>query len=125
MTWFFFSSRIRHTRCALVTGVQTCASSDLFGATSMDATVSHLEREAIGVVISDTRVRDNAVVAPICTLKQHRPELVAVILTDRADACSANELINQGQIYRLIRSDERRVGKERVRKCRSRWSPKP
>src|SRR3546814_7682568 len=22
---FFFSSRIRHTRCALVTGVQTCA----------------------------------------------------------------------------------------------------
>src|SRR3546814_9180378 len=27
--FFFFSSRRRHTRCALVTGVQTCASSDL------------------------------------------------------------------------------------------------
>src|SRR3546814_4927030 len=26
---FFFSSRRRHTRCALVTGVQTCCSSDL------------------------------------------------------------------------------------------------
>src|SRR3546814_2630011 len=26
---FFFSSRRRHTRCALVTGVQTCALSDL------------------------------------------------------------------------------------------------
>src|SRR3546814_9423012 len=25
MTYFFFSSRRRHTRCALVTGVQTCA----------------------------------------------------------------------------------------------------
>src|SRR3546814_19138680 len=25
MWWFFFSSRRRHTRCALVTGVQTCA----------------------------------------------------------------------------------------------------
>src|SRR3546814_5519518 len=25
MLYFFFSSRIRHTRCALVTGVQTCA----------------------------------------------------------------------------------------------------
>src|SRR3546814_4431114 len=24
-SWFFFSSRKRHTRCALVTGVQTCA----------------------------------------------------------------------------------------------------
>src|SRR3546814_4294761 len=23
--WFFFSSRRRHTKCALVTGVQTCA----------------------------------------------------------------------------------------------------
>src|SRR3546814_3010228 len=27
--FFFFSSRRRHTRCALVTGVQTCCSSDL------------------------------------------------------------------------------------------------
>src|SRR3546814_1101218 len=25
MCWFLFSSRRRHTRCALVTGVQTCA----------------------------------------------------------------------------------------------------
>src|SRR3546814_17436495 len=34
LTFFFFSSRRRHTRCALVTGVQTCAlpiSSDLLG----------------------------------------------------------------------------------------------
>src|SRR3546814_1003001 len=29
---FFFSSRRRHTRCALVTGVQTCCSSDLWRA---------------------------------------------------------------------------------------------
>src|SRR3546814_7971309 len=28
--WFFFSSRRRHTRCALVTGVQTCALPILF-----------------------------------------------------------------------------------------------
>lgn len=74
----------------------------VFGATSMDAAVSHLEKEAIGVVISDTRVKDNAVVSLISTLKQHRPELVSVILTERADAGSAIELINQGQIYRFI-----------------------
>src|SRR3546814_222176 len=30
-TIFFFSSRRRHTRCALVTGVQTCALPILFG----------------------------------------------------------------------------------------------
>src|SRR3546814_5695368 len=29
LCFFFFSSRRRHTRCALVTGVQTCAPSDL------------------------------------------------------------------------------------------------
>ncbi|HET8882447.1 MAG TPA: response regulator [Solimonas sp.] len=74
----------------------------VFGAISMDAAVDHLEREAIGVVISDTRVQDNAVVSLIGTLKQHRPELVSVILTERADAGSAIELINQGQIYRFI-----------------------
>src|SRR3546814_9689273 len=36
---FFFSSRIRHTRCALVTGVQTCAlpilTTERFAATGM------------------------------------------------------------------------------------------
>src|SRR3546814_12103436 len=31
MTFFFFSSRGRHTRCALVTGVQTCALPILIG----------------------------------------------------------------------------------------------
>src|SRR3546814_2945807 len=36
---FFFSSRRRHTRCALVTGVQTCAL-PIFGAVSSLATVS-------------------------------------------------------------------------------------
>src|SRR3546814_7074914 len=34
--WFFFSSRRRHTRCALVTGVQTCAL-PIFGHFDMDA----------------------------------------------------------------------------------------
>src|SRR3546814_2605642 len=31
--FFFFSSRRRHTRCALVTGVQTCALPILYNAT--------------------------------------------------------------------------------------------
>src|SRR3546814_4342601 len=39
--FFFFSSRRRHTRCALVTGVQTCAlpilKSDLFEQTNLRA----------------------------------------------------------------------------------------
>ncbi len=74
----------------------------VFGATSMDEAVTQLEQERIGVVISDTRVQNHPVVSLIGTLKQHHPELVSVILTARADAGAAIDLINQGQIYRLI-----------------------
>ncbi|MGH8561617.1 MAG: hypothetical protein ACRES4_06610, partial [Nevskiales bacterium] len=38
----------------------------------------------------------------ISALKQQRPEVVSVILTERADADAAIGLINQGQIYRFI-----------------------
>jgi DNA-binding NtrC family response regulator len=74
----------------------------VFGATSMEEAVGALERERIGVIVSDTRVQDHPVINLIGTLKQHHPELVSVILTERADAGSAIDLINQGQIYRFI-----------------------
>ena len=74
----------------------------VFGASGMSEAVDLLERERIGVVISDTRVQDHPVVNLISTLKQHHPELVSVILTERADAGAAIDLINQGQIYRFI-----------------------
>ena len=74
----------------------------VLGATTMEQAVSLLEKEHIGVIISDTRVQNNPVVNLIGTLKQHHPELVSVILTDRADAGQAIELINQGQIYRFL-----------------------
>jgi DNA-binding NtrC family response regulator len=74
----------------------------VLGATSMDQAVALLESDNIGVVMSDTRVQNHPVVNLIGTLKQHRPELVSVILTERADAGAAIDLINQGQIYRLI-----------------------
>src|SRR3546814_1286178 len=38
VSFFFFSSRRRHTRCALVTGVQTCALPILVDLTHLDAT---------------------------------------------------------------------------------------
>jgi len=72
------------------------------GATTMEGAVDVLEKEKIGVVISDTRVQESPVVTLVSMLKQHHPELVTVILTDRADAGSAIDLINQGQIYRFI-----------------------
>ena len=86
------------------TKVQSILGNDyrVFGATTMEEAVNLMERERIGVVLSDTRVQDHPVISLIGTLKQHHPELVSVILTDRADAGQAIELINQGQIYRFI-----------------------
>src|SRR3546814_1840278 len=100
---FFFSSRRRHTRCALVTGVQTCA---------LPISLSrHPLYEALFTVTA--RVLD----API------------------ADVDVAFSLSNPDELYTLLseagfqsieitpRSEERRVGKECVSTCRSRWSP--
>src|SRR3546814_2923298 len=76
--FFFFSSRRRHTRCALVTGVQTCA-----------------------LPISD---------AGGCRWK--------LIFAPRASASRGSSMPTP-----IGRSEERRVGKECVSTCRSRWSP--
>src|SRR3546814_4125593 len=89
---FFFSSRRRHTRCALVTGVQTCAL-PIFLPGDQDASSDRLAAPAL---------RDD----------QHRAggfhqKLVRLVQPDVV----------------LRRSEERRVGKECVSTCRSRWSP--
>src|SRR3546814_1140874 len=74
---FFFSSRRRHTRCALVTGVQTCA------LPIFDAPIGIFDSGFGGLTV-------------------------------------ARSVIDQ---LPHERSEERRVGKECVSTCRSRWSP--
>src|SRR3546814_5828761 len=90
VVFFFFSSRRRHTRCALVTGVQTCA-----------LPISHTLR-------LNTRV-------PQIALPQHLQHGALSILHPAEDG-----VFGPGSNGR---SEERRVGKECVSTCRSRWSP--
>src|SRR3546814_18347949 len=45
--FFFFSSRRRHTRCALVTGVQTCALPIWIGTRSPSTPIGSVDRPAI------------------------------------------------------------------------------
>src|SRR3546814_3042145 len=45
LLFFFFSSRRRHTRCALVTGVQTCAL-PILSMVELEAIVPHAEQQA-------------------------------------------------------------------------------
>src|SRR3546814_7446750 len=96
--FFFFSSRRRHTRCALVTGVQTCA-----------LPIYTIARERRLEELLDefglARLRDSAAMA-LSGGERRRAEI--------ARALAANP---------SIRSEERRVGKECVSTCRSRGSP--
>src|SRR3546814_19918154 len=99
---FFFSSRRRHTICALVTGVQTCALPICaFLIFSMMAIIT---AEVIG---NKTGVQINGIYINQLTEKLG------------PDALSKLGL----GLDVSFRSEERRVGKECVSTCRSRWSP--
>src|SRR3546814_8286604 len=93
---FFFSSRRRHTRGALVTGVQTCA---------------------LPILLATRGLR-------VALVTTHLP------LRGIADAITVERLERVTRILHAdlqqkfgIRSEERRVGKDCVSTCRSRWSP--
>ncbi|MGJ8669744.1 MAG: response regulator [Oceanococcus sp.] len=74
----------------------------IVAATTIEGAIEVMEREAVGVVITDIRVQNQSVVSLLSTLKEHNPELISMVVTARADAGMAIELINQGQIYRFI-----------------------
>src|SRR3546814_999016 len=100
---FFFSSIRRHTRCALVTGVQTCALPICF--------TRHAEGSCL-VKFGDTHVLCNASVE----------ERLPPWLRGKGQGWVTAEY---GMLPRATdtRSEERRVGKECVNTCRSRGSP--
>src|SRR3546814_8280726 len=97
----FFSSRRRHTMCALETGLQTCARPILGRLDNSIAFEPAGEREMQG----DRKQieRDETV----------ESELERVVGVGRMKPVA----------HRPHRSEERRVGKECVSTCRSRWSP--
>src|SRR3546814_1609192 len=103
---FFFSSRRRHTRCALVTGVQTCALPIYERQLRYSLPLSH---------------RWSALTSASCNLDCYNDTGLALL----GDSWSPER--NRPCFYSwssaVCRSEERRVGKECVSTCRSRWSP--
>src|SRR3546814_2116826 len=93
LCFFFFSSRRRHTRCALVTGVQTCA------------------LPILGVQV------------PFKQMKQQTPSRPVLPDEHRIYTAQAPSRLCLCFFPDWLRSEERRVGKECVSTCRSRWSP--
>src|SRR3546814_2966612 len=96
---FFFSSRRRHTKCALVTGVQTCALPiSTTGVTIMSDIISELAGQ-FGI--------------PSAQAESAAGSVLKFVQTEAGS----------GDFQKLLRSEERRVGKECVSTCRSQWSP--
>src|SRR3546814_19865033 len=104
---FFFSSRRRHTRCALVTGVQTCA-------------LPILIQIFLLVIVSQGSpcLEIGSVAAPAST--GHSRAISSFTFRRRFSSLRSPwaQQVSSGE-----RSEERRVGKECVSPCRSRWSP--
>src|SRR3546814_15978945 len=103
MVCFFFSSRRRHTRCALVTGVQTCALPISRPAES--------SAEALGrPVASDGEARS-------CRDPARLRRAGAASRIPRGDGATAQPLRYRRDLCPR-RSEERRVGNEGVNMCR-------
>ena len=62
-----------------------------------------LDEQEVAILITDVIVSGEDVTDFIKLLKQQYPLLMAIVLTEAADASVAIELINQGQIFRYLR----------------------
>src|SRR3546814_12046578 len=129
--FFCFSSRRRHTRCALVTGVQTCAlpifcttnlptssdatirSSRNFPSSPQPTTFQKRTSFVAGIVLSSGSAQQLMQRSKLRTQKPHEPPSII---------SSRLEPRNYGRDHAPSRPEERRVGKECVRTSRSRWS---
>src|SRR3546814_7594415 len=103
---FVFASRRRHTRCALVTGVQTCALPILDALPDGDR-LCHGDYHPGNVI----ETAGGPVVIDWPAVTRGHPD---------ADYARTLLLLRLGE---PPSSEERRVGKECVSTCRSRWSP--
>src|SRR3546814_4107222 len=118
---FFFSSRRRHTRCALVTGVQTCALPIWLGDGRQALALAQQLGlpEIVGRVLAARGVLPEEAERFLNpTLRAYLPDPSTFQDMDRAAArlCRAIE---------AGRSEERRVGKEWVITCKSWLCPYP
>jgi len=71
-------------------------------ATTTDRALQVLEQHETGVVISETDSAHGDLTALIKTLKRFHPQIATVVITDRANAQLAIDLINEGQVFRLL-----------------------
>jgi DNA-binding NtrC family response regulator len=71
-------------------------------ANSAERALQIMEQHETGVVISETEAARSDLTALLKALKQHHPHIATVVITERANAQTAIELINEGQVYRML-----------------------
>ena len=64
--------------------------------------IGMLAEHPIGVMVTDTAVDEKGIASLTTQLKHLVPELVTIIASDRSDANSLINLINQGQVFRFL-----------------------
>src|SRR3546814_15359275 len=122
---FFFSSRRRHTRCALVTGVQTCAL-PIYAITDRGCIpVGRFRAEQVGQYLHNGALALEAGGDGLVERRSHTLEAKATHRIDHIMPLHHSLAADHSERSRQPedRSEERRVGKECVSTCRSRWSP--
>src|SRR3546814_2569398 len=107
--FFFFSSRRRHTRCALVTGVQTCA---------LPISPVNVQLSFVAMVTCPATAS-----APLHVRWTSQVHMQNIFASHRITSYSRRSRCRSffHSVF-ILRSEERRVGKECVSTCRSRWS---
>ena len=74
----------------------------VYHARSLEEGLNQLETHEIALIVADIASRGGDIVAAFKALKQERPEILAIVLTEAADSELVIELINQAQIFRFI-----------------------
>ncbi|MGS2718506.1 response regulator [Eionea flava] len=76
---------------------------NIYGTQSIPQAVGVVSaKSAIGVAIIELPVNADEAMQTINVLKEKRPELISIVLTNETDAETAVELINSGQVFRYL-----------------------
>jgi DNA-binding NtrC family response regulator len=84
---------------------QVCRRHDIniYGTQSIPQAIGVMSaRSAIGVAIIELPVNTDEAMQTISMLKEKRPELISIVLSNETDAETAVELINSGQVFRYL-----------------------
>jgi DNA-binding NtrC family response regulator len=71
-------------------------------AETMEETVEVLEKDEIGVIISETNVRSGDMTDLLLLVKRYNRNLVNLVMSEHSDPSLVIRLINQGQVHRFL-----------------------